>query len=290
MWNARLDESQAGIKIDGRNINHIRYAHITTLMAESNEEVKSLLMKVREESEKADLQLNIWKTKIMASGPFIFWQIDEETRETVTGFIFGGAKKSLQMVTAAIKLRHLLLGRKDMANLDSKLKSKDITLPANVHIVEAMVFSSNHVWMCELAECLRIDAFEPWCWRRLLRLSWTPRRSNQSILKEISPEYSLEGLLFMLKLQYFGHLMWRTDSLEKTLMLGKFEGRRIRGWQRMRWLDGITDSVDMSWACSGGGWKTGKSGVLQSMGLQIVGQDWATEINWAEYNFVESNS
>ena len=193
-----------------------------------------------------------------------------------------------------MKLRHLLLGRKDMANLDSILKNRDITLSANVHIVEAMVFPvimyGCASWTIKKAECWRIDAFELWCWRRLLRLSWTPRRSNQLILKEISPKYSLEGLLFTLKLQYFGHLMRRTDSLEKTLMLGKFEGRTIRGWQRMRWLDGITDSMDMSWAHSRSWWKTGKSGVLQSMGLQIVGQDWATEINWAEYNFVESNS
>ena len=137
-----------------------------------------------------------------------------------------------------------------MTNLDSIFKSRDITLPTNVHLVKAMVFSVV-MYGCESctikkAECQRMDAFELWCWKRLLRVSWTARRSNQSILKEINPEYPLEGLMLRLKLQYFGHLMRRTDSLEKTLMLGKIEGRRRRGWQRMRWLDGITDSMDMS--------------------------------------------
>ena len=144
----------------------------------------------------------------------------------------------------------MLLGRKLMTNLDSILKSRDITLPTKVHLVKVMVFSVV-MYRCETckikkAEHQRIDAFELWCWRRLLRVLWTARRSNQSILKEISPEYSLEGLMLKLKLQYFGHLMQRTDSLEKTLMLGKIEGRRRRGQQRMRWLDGITDSMDMS--------------------------------------------
>ena len=135
-----------------------------------------------------------------------------------------------------------------MTNLDSILKSRDITLPTKVHLVKAVVFAvvmyGWESWIIKKAECQRIDAIELWCWRRLLRVPWTARISNQSILKEISPEYSLEGLMLKLKLQYFGHLMWRADSLEKTLMLGKMEGRR-RGWQRMRWLDGITDSIDM---------------------------------------------
>ena len=146
--------------------------------------------------------------------------------------------------------RRLLLGRKVMTNLDSILKNRDITLPTKVHLVKAMVFAvvmyGCKSWTIKKAEHRRIDAFELWCWRRLLRVPWTARRSNQFILKEISPEYSLEGLMLKLKLQYFGHLMWRTDSLEKTLMLGKIEGRRRRGRQRMRWLDGITDSMDMS--------------------------------------------
>ena len=146
--------------------------------------------------------------------------------------------------------RCLLLGRKVMTNLDSILKSRDITLPANVHLVKAMVFSvvtyGYDIWTIKKAECQRIDAFELWCWRRLLRVPWTARRSNQSILKKISPKYSLKGLMLTLKLQYFGHLMRRTDSLEKSLMLGKAEGRRRRGRQRMRWLDGITNTMDMS--------------------------------------------
>ena len=166
---------------------------------------------------------------------------------------FWGSLKSLQMVTAAMKLKKniLLLWRKAMTNLDSILQSGDITLLIKVHLVKAMIFPvvmyGYQIWTIKKAEQLRIDAFELWCWRRLLRVPWTARRSNQSILKEISPGCSLEGLMLKLKLQYLGHLMQRTDSLEKTLMLGKTEGRR-RGWQRMRWLDGITDSMDVSLA------------------------------------------
>ena len=137
-------------------------------------------------------------------------------------------------------------------------------------------------WTIKIAEHQRIDAFELWCWRRLLRVPWTARRSNQSVLKEISPEYSLEGLMLKLKLYYFGHLLQRTDLLEKALMLGKIEGGRRRGLQRMRWLDGITNFMDMSLTSSGSWWWTGKSGVLQSMGSQRVGHDWATELNWSE--------
>ena len=148
------------------------------------------------------------------------------------------------------KKRRLLLGRKVMTNLDSIFKNKDITFPTKVHPIKAMVFpvvmNGCENWTIKKAECQRIDAFELWCWRRLLRVPWTARRSNQSILKEVSPEYSLEGLMLKLKFQYFGHLIWRTDSLEKTVMLGKIEGRRRRGRQRMRWLDGITDSMDMN--------------------------------------------
>jgi len=170
-----------------------------------------------------------------------------------------------------------------MTNLDSILKSRNITLPTKVCLVKAIVFPvvmyGCESWTVKKAECWRIDAFELWCWRRLLRVPCTARRSNQSILKEINPEYSLEGLMLKLKLQYFGHLMWRADSLEKTLMLGKIEGGRRRGWQRMRLLDGITDSVDMilSKLNSGRWWRIGKPGVLQSIGLQRVRHDWATE-------------
>ena len=207
-------------------------------------------MKVKEESEKIGLKLNIQKTKIMASSPITSWQIDVETVETVSDFIFGGSKTTADSdCSHEIKIR-LLLGRKVMTNLDSILKSRDITLPTKVRLVKAMVFPvvmyGCESWTVKRAECQIIDAFELWCWRRLLRVPWTARGSNQSILKEISPACSLEGLMLKLKLQYFGHLMRRTDSLEKTLMLGRIEGRRRRRRQRMRWLDGITNSMDMS--------------------------------------------
>ena len=250
MKNAGLNEAQAIIKIAGRNINNLRYADDATLMAESEEKIKSLLMKVKEESEKVGLKLNIQKTKIMASGPITSWEIDRETEETVSDFIFMGSKITADGDCSQEFKRCLLLGRKVMTNLDSILKSRDITLPTKVHLVKAMVFPvvtyGCEIWAVKKAECRKIDAFELWCWRRLLRVPWTVRRSNQSILKEISPEYSLEGLMLKLMLQYFGHLMLRADSFEKTLMLGKIEGRRRRGQKRMRCLDVITDSMDMS--------------------------------------------
>ena len=202
-------------------------------MAES-EELKSLLMKVKEESEKVGLKLFIQKTKIMASGPITSWQINGEPVETVRDFIFFFGSK----ITVDGDCRHeikrcLLFGRKSMTNLDSILKSRDITLPTKVCLVKAMVFpvvrDGCESWTIKKAEHRRIDAFELWCWRRLLRVPLTARRSNQSILKEISPGYSLEGVMLKLKLQYFGHLMQKADSFEKTLMLGKFEGRRRRG-------------------------------------------------------------
>ena len=217
-------------------------------MAENEEELKSLL-KVKEESEKVGLKLNIQKTKIMTSGPIISWQIDGETIQTVSDFIFLGSKISTDGDCSHEIKSHLLLGRKIMTNLDSILKSREITLPAKVHLVKAMVFPvvmyGCESWTIKKTECRRIDAFELWCWRRLLRVPWTARRSNQSILKGINLEYSLEGLILKLKLQFFGHLMRRTDSLEETLLLGKIEGR-TRGWQRMRWLDGITNLMGMS--------------------------------------------
>ena len=231
--NAGLDEAQAGIKIAGRNINNIRYADDTILMAESEEELKSLLMKVKEESEKVGFKFNIQKTKIKASCPITSWQIDGQTVETVRDFIFLGSKITADGDLSYEIKRHLLLERTVITKLDNILKSRDITLPTKVHLVKAMVFPFATCgckrWTIKKAECQRIDAFELWCWRRLLRVPWTARRSNQSILKEISPEYSLEKLMLKLKLQYFGHLMQKTDSLEKTLMLGKIEGRRRWG-------------------------------------------------------------
>ena len=235
MRNAGLDEAQAGIKISRRNINNLRYADDTTLMAESKE-LKSLL-KVKEESEKVGLKLNIQKTKIIGSGPITPWQINGETMETVTDFIFLGSKIIADGDCSHEIQRYLLLGRKAMTNLDSILKSRDITLPTKVHLVKAMVFPvvmyGCESWTVKKAECRRIDAFELWCWRRLSRVPWTARRSNQSILKEINPEYSLEGLTLKLNLQYFGQLMRRAKSLEKTLMLGKTEGKRRSGQQKM---------------------------------------------------------
>ena len=250
MRNSGLEEGQARIKIAGRNINNLRYADDTTLMAESEEEPKTLLMKVKEESGKVGLKHNIQKTKIMECGPITSWKIDGETTETVSDFIFLSSKITADGDCSHEIKRCLLLGRKVMINLDSILKSRDITLPIKVHIVKAMVFPvvmyGCQSWTVKKAGRQKIDIFELWCWKRLLRVPWAARRSNQSILNEISPGCSLEGLMLKLKLQYFGHLMWRVDSLEKTLMLGGIGGRR-RSWRlRMRWLDGVTDSMGMS--------------------------------------------
>ena len=190
-------------------------------------------MKVKEESEKVGLKLNIQKTKIMASGPIYSWQIDGETAEIVSDLIFGGSKITADGDCSHEIKRCLLLGRKVITNLDSILESRDITLSTKVCLVKAMIFPvvmyGCESWPVKKAECQRIDAFELWYWRRLLRAPWTARRSNQSILKEISPGISLEGMMPTLKLQYFGHLMQRVDSLEKTLMLGGIGGRKRRG-------------------------------------------------------------
>jgi len=245
MQNARLDEAQAGIKIAGRNINNLRNADDTTLMAESEEELKSFLMKVKKESEKVGLKLNIQKTKSMASGCITSWQIGGKQWKQWEA-IFGGSK-----ITADGDCNHeikrLFLAHDQPRQLIKKQRHYFANKGPSG---QSCGFSSSHTWMWKLDRkeswapknwCFWIDAL--WCWRRLLRVPWTARRSNQSILKEISPEYSLEGL--MLKLQYFA--TWCEElTLEKTLMLEKIEGRRRRGQQRMRWLDGITDSMDMS--------------------------------------------
>ena len=205
MRNAGLEEAQAGIKIARRNINNLRYADDTTVMTESEEKLKSLLMKVKEEREEVGLKLNIQKTKIMASGPITSWQIDGETVETVSDFVFLGSKITADGDCSHEVKRRLLLGRKVMTNLDSIFKSRDITLPTKGHLVKAMVFPvvmyGCESWTVKKDERQRIDAFELWCWRRLLRVLWTARRSNQSILKEVSPGCLLEGLMLKLKLQ-----------------------------------------------------------------------------------------
>ena len=250
MRNAGLDEAQDGIKIAGRNINNLRYADDTTLMAESEEELKACWWSERGE----------WKVWLKAqhsenedhgiqSHHFIPNRWGNIENKWLT--LFFGAPKSLQMVTAAMKLKDAYsLEGKLWPNIESVLKSRDITLSTKIHLVKAMVFPivmyGCESWTVKRAECRRIDAFELWCWRRLLRVPWTARRSNHSILKEISPGCSLEGLMLKLKLQYFGHLMQRADSFEKTLMRGKIEDRRRKGQQKMRWLDDITDSMDMS--------------------------------------------
>ena len=203
-----MDEAQARIKIAGKNINNLRYANDATLMAESEEEIKSFLMNVKEESEKADLKLNIQKFKIMAPSPITSWQIVGETMETVTDFIFLGSKITAHGDCSHEIKRHLLLGRKAIANLGSILKSRGITLPTKVHLIKATVFPvvmhGCEYWTIKKAGHRRTDAFELWCWRRLLRVAWTARRSNQSLLKEINPEYSLEAL---------------TDAKAETLVL-----------------------------------------------------------------------
>ena len=212
MRNAGLQEAQGRIKTARRDINGFRYADDTTLMAESEEELKCLLMKMKEESEKVCLKLNIQKTKIVASGPITSWQIDGETVETVADFILGGAPKITADGDCSHEIKRcLLLGRKVMTHLDSILRCRVIIFPTKVHLVEAIVFPvvkyGCESWTIKKVEHRRLDAFEPWCWRRLLRVPWTARRCNQSILKEISPGCSLEALMWKLKLQYFGHLI-----------------------------------------------------------------------------------
>ena len=238
MQNAMLDEAQAGIKTAGRNINNLRYADDTNLMSESKEVLKSLLMKVKEESEKVGLKLNIQKTKIMASSPITSWQIDGETVETVTGFILGGLQNHCRWWLQPWNSKMLDPWKKSYGQPRQHIRKQRHYFSNKGPSDQGHGFFSSESWTIKKAECWRIDAFDLWCWGRLLRVPWTARRSNQSILKEISPEYSLEGFILKLKLQYFGHLMRRTDSPEKVLMLGKIDGGRGKGRQRVKWKVG----------------------------------------------------
>ena len=241
MRNVGLDELQAGIKTAGRNIHSFRYADDTTLMAESEEELKSLLISVKEESERAGLKLSIKKPKIMASGTMTAWQTEGANVEVVTDSLFS-APKSLQMLTAALKSKMIASWQESYDKPRQRVEkqrhySGDKSLYSQGMVFPVVTYSCE-IWTVKKAEHQRINAFSLWCWRRLLRAPWTARRSNQSILREINPEYSLEGLMLKLKLQYFGFWMQTADSLEKSLMLEKTEGRRRRH-QRMRWLDAV---------------------------------------------------
>ena len=272
------------------NINNLRYAEYTTLMTESKEELKNLLKKVKEEHEKVGLKLNIQKTKIIASGPITSWQIDGETMETVTDFILGGLQNHCRCDCSHEIKRRLFLGRKAMTNLDSILKSRDITLLTKVCLVKAMVFSSHHIWMWEL-DHKKVWAPKNWCFQTVVLEKTFESCLDCKEIKAVKPKGN-QSWIFIGGTDAEASNLWPPDAksqlMENTLMLGKIEGRRRRGWQRTRWLDGITNSMHMSWTSSGRWWRTGKPGMLQSMGSQRVGHDWVTEQQGREIYFIHS--
>ena len=284
MRNTGLEEAQAGIKIAGRNINNLRYADDTTFMAESEEELKSLLMKVKEESEKVGLKLNIQKTKIVASGPITSWEIGGETVETVSDFIFWSSKITVDGDFSCEIKRRLPFGRKVRTNLDSILKSRDITLPTKVRLVKAMVFPvvmyGCESWTVKKAERGKIDAFELWCWRRLLRVPWTARRSNQSILRRSVLDVHWKDWCWnwnsnTLATSCEELTQWKRPWCWEELGAGGEGGDR--GWDG--WMASLTRWAWV-WVNSRSWWWTGRPGVLRFMGSQRVGHDWATELNW----------
>ena len=283
MRNTGLDEAQAGIKIVGRNINNLRYADNTTLMAESEEELRNILMKVKEDSEKVGLKLNIQKTKIMASGPITSWEIDGERAEAVLDFILGGSKITADGDCSHEIKRLLLLGRKVMTNLDSILKSRDITFPTKVHLVKAMVFPvvlyGCESWTVKKAEHRRIDAFELWCWRRLLRVPWTARRSVLGVhCKHWCWSWNSNTLATSCEELTYWKRPWCWEGLEA----GR-EGDN-RGWDG--WMAPLTQWAWV-WVNSGSWWWIGRPGVLWFMGSQRVGHDW---LNWSEIRNWKTNT
>jgi hypothetical protein len=248
--NAGLDESDLGLKIAGQNINNLRYADDTTLLAENESDLKELIAKVKEESLKAGLQLNPKKTKIMSIGAPGTWEIDGEPIETVSEFNYLGSHISDDGRCTQEIRRRLILGKQALAALGNILRNKDLTIATKVRIVRAMVFPvatyGSESWVINKHDRERIDSFEIYCWRRLLRIPWTARRTNKSVLEEIRADHSLESQILKQQLKYLGHIMRRSDSLEKTLLLGKIEGKRRQGGQRVRWLDQLCKSTGLS--------------------------------------------
>lgn len=250
MRKAGVDEATGGIKIGGRNINNLRYADDTTILAETVDDLQCLLRKIKEESEAAGLKLNMKKTCVMTNGPIQVFHVDNDQVEIVKEFVYLGSSINIDVNCSNEIKRRLLMGRKAMVSLDKLIKSKDISLSTKIRVVQTMVFPITRYgcesWTIKQADRRKIDAFELWCWRRLLRVPWTERRTNKSLLQEIKPEHSLEASMVKLKLSYFGHIMRRQDSLEKEVMLGVVEGKRRRGRQKKRWTDTIQEDTNLT--------------------------------------------